>query len=554
MAQARVHSLIGDSNIRNHINKTTCRTNPVIKATQYISCGRLEIFAEALHQVRAETNVCLISCLSNFICSASGPTSVAQRVEPVLQDVLDGLCEICEANPACQYLLSPPMYRTTPVWYREGLPEILTLFSQIFTADRPPNLHLLSSFATPEYDSGGVHLTPYSGLQFILHLFESAHELLDNLNADVAETSTRVCEATRVLEDRVMVLEQDHRRLNGVVEHKIAIDSELADFQSNERTENCLLIGGLPAISNDLAGKEWQTKAVQHVQEAFRLLMGREYPILFVKNATKRFQGAEVTYNVHMIEASDSRAIRTKFGTYFVGGDKRPDNIKFLSIKNFVTPETNTRISVMKLIAKRYRDMNPGSKVQVIGYAPRPVIKITPAPSATDRRVKMYHYVEAVTKLPVSFASSDIDPVIKRINPGLLGKIRSTFIIITDDDFKRVTRVQRQRNQATEEGSGEGSDTEMSESSEAAPPIISPSVSTVVPVSAAGAIGHKTSDRNQSNRSRSGNSHTNSSRHGKDGANHSSRSGSGSQTHSSRSKSRKRNASANPDDSAPNKK
>ena len=115
--------------------------------------------------------------------------------------------------------------------------------------------------------------------------------------------------------------------------------------------------------------------------------------------------------------------------------------------------------------------------------------------------------------------------------------------------------MQRQRSQATEEGSGEGSDTEMSETSETAPPIISPSVSSVVPVSAAGAIGHKTIDRNQSNRSRSGNgSHTNRSRHGKDGANHSSRSGSGSQTHSSRSKSRKRNASANPDDSAPNKK
>ena len=34
------------------------------------------------------------------------------------------------------------------------------------------NVHLLPSFATPAFESDGVHLTPYSGLEFVLHLFE----------------------------------------------------------------------------------------------------------------------------------------------------------------------------------------------------------------------------------------------------------------------------------------------------------------------------------------------------------------------------------------------
>ena len=447
MSQVRVHSLLGDSNIRRHVNRTSCRASAAIKASQFISCGNLGIFVESLGQVRKESDVCIVSCVTNFISKVEeGPDSVSQRIEPVLQDVRDALHEACQSNPSRQYLISPPMYRSTPVWYREGLPEVMTLFSQMFSSDRPPNFHLLASFATPEFDSGGIHLTPYSGLQFLLHLFDGTQELLDNLTSTPTEVSSRNTESARVLEDRVMVLEQGQRRLNQVLENKIAIDSEIADFHENERSEDCFLMGGLPEISGDLVGKVWQSQAISDVQDIIRKLMGRELPIHFIKNATKRFQGAEITYKVKMSELSDSKAIRKKFGSFFLGStDKRPDPLKHISIKNFVTPATNTRISILKLIAKRYRDKNPGARAQVIGYDPRPVLKITPPSSATDRRIKSFTYVEAVTKFPTTFSPSEIDPVIKRINPEMVGKIRATFIVITDDQFQRLTKPLRPR-------------------------------------------------------------------------------------------------------------
>ena len=90
--------------------------------------------------------------------------------------------------------------------------------------------------------------------------------------------------------------------------------------------------------------------------------MGREMSIIFVQNATKRTADAVVTYNVKMLSVADSKAIRTKFGTCFVGKiDKRPEEMKPYSVKNRVTPETRIRISVLKLIAQRYRDSNQGS-------------------------------------------------------------------------------------------------------------------------------------------------------------------------------------------------
>ena len=434
---APIFSLIGDSNIRQHINKNSCRANPGLKAAQTLSCGDLSIFAATLAKVRSESTSCIVSCVSAFLSTAEGSSTVSHRVDPVLQDVRAALVEACSSSPDRSFLVSPPMYRTSPTWYREGLPEILTLFSQVLTSEKPPNLHVLPSFATPEFESDGVNLTAYSGLEFILHLFDSASELMANMELPLPERATKGSESTRVLEDRMTAIEQDHRRLNRVVENKTAADAELHDFHANERTEDFFVVAGLPLISGDLIGKAWQDQAVKDVSSFIKKLMGRRMKIVFVKNSTKRHEGAEVTYSVQMPSVEDSSSIRRKFGSFFLTGrDKRPDNLKGFSVKNFVTPETQIRISIMKLLAKKYRESNQGSRVKVISYQPRPMIKITPAASASDRRVMLFNYVEAVTKLPCKFTPAEIEPITRRVNPKLAGQIRSIFIVLSDDVFK----------------------------------------------------------------------------------------------------------------------
>lgn len=440
MAQLRAFSLIGDSNVRNHINKNSCRANPSLKTAQVMTCGHPDVLISCLEKVRAESNVCIVACVTNFLCDAEGPDAVSSRVDPVLQDFRSALIAACATNAERWYLVAPPMYRSFPVWYREGLSEIMKLFSQVFSqpSDRPPNLLLLPSFPSPEFDSGGIHLTAYSGLEYIMHLFDGAEETINATALPLEEATIKTSESTRVLEDRVMVLEQDHRRLNRVVESKTASDAELADFRANERTEDFFVISGLPRISNDLTGKDWQDEAVKDVKKAIRTLMGRDYPIVFVKNGTYRHEGAEVTYNVQMTSVADSDAIRKKFGSFFLGGKKaKPESLSGISIKNFVTPDTRIRISVLKLIAQKYRDSNPKAKVSVIGYAPRPLIKITPAPSASDRRVKVYNYVEAVKTLPCNFTPAEVEPIVRRINSKLLGQVRSIFVILSDDQLRK---------------------------------------------------------------------------------------------------------------------
>jgi hypothetical protein len=476
MSVARCFSLLGDSNVRRNVNKNSCRANTSLKDAQILQCGSFEIFSETLAKVRPESDSVIISCITNFLTSAEAEadasSSVGQRVEPVLQDVYEVLVQVCQANPARKYLVSPPMYRTSPVWYREGLSQVLNLFSQVLRQEKHENLHLLTSFATPEFDSGGIHLTPYSGLEFLLHLFDGSNELLDQLALAPADRAVQSCENTRVLEDRMMCLEQDHYRLNRVFEAKSAADAEWEDFRENERMENCFVIYGLKAIPDEIVGKEWQEQAVRDVQEVLVPLMGREPEIIFVKNSTARQKNAEVTYTVRMAELNDSKAIRRKFGSFFLGSqDKRPPHFKHVNIKNFMTPETKIRVSVLKLLAARYVNSNPGAKAHVISYETRPTFKIVPAPDATDRRPKTFNYVEAVRAFPTNFSDAEVTPILRRINPKLSGKIRTIFIVLSDDLFRKVTsKFQRSGDQGATGASAEAQDGQVAQAQDRPPP------------------------------------------------------------------------------------
>ena len=57
-----IFTVIGDSNIKRHLNPMNCRDRPLMTGAQSLSCGRLEVLAESLKQVRKESNVVIFSC------------------------------------------------------------------------------------------------------------------------------------------------------------------------------------------------------------------------------------------------------------------------------------------------------------------------------------------------------------------------------------------------------------------------------------------------------------------------------------------------------------
>ena len=290
MAMA-IFTLIGDSNVKRHMTPMNCRDRPLMTGSQVLQCGRLEVLAESIKQIRAESTICIFSCVTNFLTLSDGSSTVALRVEPIFQEFLDQLEALSAQRPELRCLVCPPMYRESPVWYRESLPQILTKFSEVF-GRRTADLLLMPSFPTPDLESDGVHLTAYSGLEFVLHLFDSARTTIEAASSSIEAKSAQSTEANRVLEDRVMAIEQDHRRLNKFVEWRAAVEAELADFNENVRNENWFVIHGLDRIDSDLEKKVWQEKAKSDVNGILSLLMGREYPIVVVQNITSKAKDA----------------------------------------------------------------------------------------------------------------------------------------------------------------------------------------------------------------------------------------------------------------------
>ena len=430
--QARVFSIIGDSNVRRNISKTNSRACPQMAGCQLLECYRLQLLDDVLGQVRPESNVCILSCVTNFLTSSLDDSMVSKRIEPVLEEFCAILSTACAARPEVSFLVSPPMYRTSPLWYREGLPEVLTKFS-LFLRERPVNLHLLPSFPTPDFERDGVHLTAYSGLEFMIHIFDSSVALLDGLGSDCDQRLPEASEATRLLEDRVVVLEQDHRRLNQTVELRTAIDAELHDFHENVANEAFLVITGCDRILG-LTPKEWQERAKAQISPILKELMIRDIPIEFVSNSTGPQPDAIVRYNVKMFSVAVSKEVRDKFGSFYHSGtDKRPPFFKPYSIRNLLTQGSRIRLAILQVIGRRYKDSNKGSLVKTIGYDSRPILRITPPPDAKSKRVRTYNFVEAVQKYPTNFNKNDLDFIFSKVGYKQKGQLRALFICISDD-------------------------------------------------------------------------------------------------------------------------
>jgi hypothetical protein len=411
----------------------------------------LSLFAQSFAAVRETSNVCIVSCVTNFIADSKEEESsseVGQRVDPILSEYFRIIIESCKAVPVRFILICPPMYRRSPLWYRDGLPEVMTRFSNSFAKNSLSirNLFALPGFATPAFEADGVHLTPYSGYQYVLHLFSRAQVVLDAIAANPDSSQVASGEDVRALQDRVMATEQDLRRLSSELELKTAHDAELACYRANERNEDSLIFSGLPKIRSGLSGSEWQAKAKDSVFAVLKKLTPEKFSIIVVHNVTSRASDAIVTYSVRLSSVEASRSIRSSFSGFFKGGtDSRPTELKNISISNVITRETRIRISILKLFAKRYLDSNPGSKVQVIGYEPRPLLRLTPPADSAGKasRVQTYTFMEAVKKLPATFSDEEVGKILRQASSQFPGRLRSLFVVLSDD------RVGSARNTAT---------------------------------------------------------------------------------------------------------
>jgi len=183
-----------------------------MSAAQVIPCTRLEVFRQSLSSVKSDSDACIVACVTNFMTdspeSSEASSSVSQRVDGILKDFFEAISEACLASPARQFLICPPMYRHCPLWFRDGMGEVLHCFSSFYAkyAVARPQLSAMPGFPKPSFESDGVHLTPYSGLEYVLHLFDRSETILSNLSLTSEAREPIVSESARLLTDQVIAL------------------------------------------------------------------------------------------------------------------------------------------------------------------------------------------------------------------------------------------------------------------------------------------------------------------------------------------------------------
>ena len=461
MSQQRCFSIIGDSNISRNMTALNRRASPLMEGCQVISCKKLSTLADCLRSMRSSSDSCIVACLTNFFTdlSSRGNASASGRVEPVFDDLRTVLSEYIAANPDVMLFVSPPMYRELPEWYRSGLPEILTQFSKSMSVLRSPAFHLLPSLQTQDYEDDGVHLTAYAGLKYVVHLFDSSLDVIKNCSASLPVLVAHVGENSRALEDRVVVLERDQHHLRKRLELKTAVDSELADFEENVRNECYFVISGLPQVPPDLVGRDWQNYAKDLVQSKIKLILGRESKIIVVSGLRR---DTNPIFLVKLESTDDCKRIRDKFGSSFkAGATPLPDGLKGLSIRIRHTHATRVRLTIMQILAENYKSSNPGSKIQVINYEPRPMMRLTPPAGASDPRVMNFNFIEAVTRLPIKFSKKDLAEVMKTVSGKFKGQLRSLFVVLSDDDRDSTRRRRESVSSSGSSGSSSGSEDEV---------------------------------------------------------------------------------------------
>jgi len=146
----------------------------------------------------------------------------------------------------------------------------------------------------------------------------------------------------------------------------------------------------------------------------------------------RQFKGHNtVVYDLELISKDLSKAIRTKYGTYWRKRNRpaMPGALKGISISNSLTFSTRVRVAILKEIARRHSESNPGLQCFVTNYLPRPTLKLK-----DKGPVKTFMYVEAIKRFSHHLTPAFLTAQTKFAKTNVpVDELLPTFLVLTPD-------------------------------------------------------------------------------------------------------------------------
>ena len=82
------------------MNTQNCRDRPHMVGAQVKTCGNLDALPMVLRSVRAESTICILACLTNFVTSAEGESSsTGLKVQPIITEFREIILDYCAEFP-----------------------------------------------------------------------------------------------------------------------------------------------------------------------------------------------------------------------------------------------------------------------------------------------------------------------------------------------------------------------------------------------------------------------------------------------------------------------
>ena len=423
-----------------------------MKSAQVVACDSLQALDGALCEVRKESSVCIIACVTEMLLAGDGSGTVASSIESVLTSFKAKLKMFLAARSTVQLVVAPPLFRFRPFWYQRSLPQISGLFSCIMSNDVPNNLWLLGSFCSQDLMPDGIHLTPVSGLHYALYLFDNTESVLRNAAATSDAQLFTVQEVCRQHDDRLVFLEQRHARLDIRFDFKAAIDAEFSDWVTNRGEEDWITVLGAARLSPDLDSRAWQRAVKKQMTDLIKFVLTTtknrvDFTVLYVVNPIRNRTTGQTVLNVRMNSVEVSKRIREIYSGFFGPSArvKLPSALKGVSLRNKVTLDTRIRIKIMGQLGLNFQESSgPGSSFKVKGYESRPLLVTTPA-AKSGTRPRTYNFIEAVKNLPAMLSDENLVQIHQVVGEHHQGELQTLFVILQDDDRARVQHLIREK-------------------------------------------------------------------------------------------------------------
>ena len=99
---ARIFSIVGDSNVRRNMTALNIASRESMKNAEVIDYVAPASFSATLSSVRVESNVCIVSAITDLLIIGGDQGTISASIDPVLATLRNKIFTFCNVRPALQ--------------------------------------------------------------------------------------------------------------------------------------------------------------------------------------------------------------------------------------------------------------------------------------------------------------------------------------------------------------------------------------------------------------------------------------------------------------------